>query len=100
MERATPPVVSSMLQQKFLKLLQDMSQCFAGERQLQDKHSARLAAARTTMIDLSREIASPAFDRFMAYLMGMRDVHADYPLQAIRMACLVAKGLEGEKLTP
>ena len=92
------PVVSSGIQQKFLKLFQEISVFFAGERQLIDKDRGQLTLARVSALELAREAGSSHFDRFLAYLLGTSAITADYPLQAIRMVCLAARALHGEKI--
>jgi len=93
-----PPIVSSAIQQKFLKLLQEINVFFAGERQLIDKDRSQLTLARASALELSQETTSPHFDQFLAYLLGSTGINSDYPLQAVRMVCLTAKALHGEKI--
>jgi len=93
------PIVSSAIQQKFLKLLQEINIFFAGERQLLDKDRSQLTLARASAFELALEANSPHFDRFLAYLLGSTQINSDYPLQAVRMVCLTAKALHGEKVS-
>ena len=92
-------IVSSAIQQKFLKLLQEINIFFAGERQLLDKDRSQLTLARTSAFELALETNSPHFDRFLTYLLGSTEINSDYPLQAVRMVCLTAKALQGEKVS-
>jgi hypothetical protein len=94
-----PPIVSSNIQQKFVKLFQEISVFYAGDRQIQDKDTFQLTAARTAAFELAKEATSPHFDRFLAYVLGNSEITADYPLQAVRMLCLMAKALQGETLS-
>jgi len=82
-----------------LKLLQEISIFFSGERQLLDKDRIQLTQARTAALELAQESHLPQYDRFLAYLLGTTDIQSDYPLQAVRMVALTAKALQGEKLS-
>src|SRR5581483_5419238 len=94
------PIISSVIQQKFFKLFEEISIFFAGERQLIDKDRTQLSMARASAFELAKEVGTLPFDRFLTFLLGTTNVSADYPLQAIRMICLTARALHEEKVPP
>jgi len=92
-------MISSAIQQKFMKLLDEISQFMSGERQLLDKDHDQLSLARTSALELAQESSSSNFDRFLTYLFGTTEINSDYPLQAVRMMCLTAKALQAEQMS-
>ncbi|HVO33073.1 MAG TPA: hypothetical protein VMU17_04100 [Elusimicrobiota bacterium] len=85
-------MISSLaLQQKFIALLQTTTSLFETQEQHVDKERAVIQAIHDGAIDMAREALTPVFERFLAYLLAVNAIEADYPLQAIRFLSLVAR---------
>lgn len=81
------------LQGKFHKLLEEAAAFFVVENNTPQQDRQALDRLRTSVLDLVSEAAKPSFERFLAYLLGGTRIETHYPLQAIRMACLIIQAV-------
>jgi hypothetical protein len=80
--------------------LEETSTFFSLDSQPHEHDSGRVNQIRSSALTLAGMVVHPHFDRFLVYLLGSTASDADYPLQAIRMLCLVAYVSRNEHLAP